>query len=440
MDKDENIKLVVGDATNMFPNGSLSGQASGFGQHENAYFWQSTEYKGNAYFGMFDSSSLLEPIGQLTNGDLLNKTPEEWEEQLNYIKVLVELLLKKNSNPTPDPISLEENEEEPAEEDVLTEARRNAAIRYSEASIDDDRDLNDMIELTDEQTADLEAFINENPEDLNTVEGETASDLVDTMFGLTELGDQLGESGNEQFINNYEEILDFVKELIKNLPEDQQQKILDLVETLLQVTERDNLLAFKTILQTLSKSIRGFDMYATGNGVDFTAVTQNGFGDPYNHGLRVFAQSDDWMAIGTANPFYGTQLWKLQEEPTKPTEPSEPVKNIFTITFNDQKGNVTTVKAEEGSEVAFPSDPTCDGFKFEGWFTEAKNGTKITSLIAEKDMTVYAQWTDLKKAESKNNKSADTSDQSNPVIYIVGVIAAVAVAGFVFKNRIHNTK
>ena len=181
-------------------------------------------------------------------------------------------------------------------------------------------------------------------------------------------------------------------------------------------------------------------MYATGNGVDFTAVTQNGFGDPYNHGLRVFAQSDDWMAIGTANPFYGTQLWKLKEEPTEPTDPSEPVKNIFTITFNDQKGNVTTVKAEEGSEVAFPSDPTCDGFKFEGWFTEAKNGTKITSLIAEKDMTVYAQWTDLKKAESKNNKSADTSDQSNPVIYIVGVIAAVAVAGFVFKNRIHNTK
>ena len=440
MDANENIELVVGDATNMFPNGSLSGQASGFGQHENAYFWQSTEYKGNAYFGMFDSSSLLEPIGQLTNGDLLNKTPEEWEEQLNYIKVLVELLLKKNSNPTPEPISLEENEEETVEEDVLTEARRNAAIRYSEASVYSDRDLDDMIALTNEQTADLEAFINEHPEDLNTVEGDTASGLVDTMFNLTSLGDQLDETGNEQFINGYEQILDFVKELIKNLPEDQQKKILDLVETLLQVTERDNLLAFKTILQTLSTSIRGFDMYATGNGVDFTAVTQNGFGDPYNHGLRVFAQSDDWMAIGTANPFYGTQLWKLKEEPTEPTDPSEPVKNIFTITFNDQKGNVTTVKAEEGSEVAFPSDPTCDGFKFEGWFTEAKNGTKITSLIAEKDMTVYAQWTDLKKAESKNNKSADTSDQSNPVIYIVGVIAAVAVAGFVFKNRIHNTK
>ena len=116
------------------------------------------------------------------------------------------------------------------------------------------------------------------------------------------------------------------------------------------------------------------------------------------------------------------------------------MKNIFTITFNDQKGNVTTVKAEEGSEVAFPQDPACDGFKFEGWFTEAKNGTKITSLIAEKDMTVYAQWTDLKKAEVKNDKSADTSDKTNIVIYVAGIIAALGVAGFIFKNRMHSAK
>ena len=449
MDKNEDIELVVGDATEMFPHGSLSGQHSGFGQHENTYFWQSTEYKGTAYFGMFDSSSLLEPIGQLTNGDLLKKKPEEWKEQLNYIKVLVELLLKKNSNPTPEPISLyenevETNEEETVEEDVLTEARRIAAIRYSESSVYSNRDLDDMIALTDEQTADLEAFINEHPEDLNTVEGDTAFGLVDTMFNLTSLGYQLDETCNEQFINDYEQILDFVKKLIKYLPEDQQKKILNLVETLLQVTERDNLLAFGTILETLSTSKRGFNMYATGDGVHFTTITQNGFDDPYNHGLRVFAQTDDWMAIGTANPFYGTQLWKLQEEPTEPTDPtnpSEPVKNIFTITFNDQKGNVTTVKAEEGSEVAFPQDPACDGFRFEGWFTEAKNGTKITSLIAEKDMTVYAQWTDIKKEEVKNDKPvADTSDKTNIVIYVAGIIAALGVAGFIFKNRMHSAK
>jgi len=79
MDKNENMELVVGDATEMFPNGGISGLGSGFGHHENQYIWQSTVYDGKMYFGTFDSSSLLEPIGQFTNGDLLNMTPEEWE-------------------------------------------------------------------------------------------------------------------------------------------------------------------------------------------------------------------------------------------------------------------------------------------------------------------------------------------------------------------------
>ena len=38
------------------------------------------------------------------------------------------------------------------------------------------------------------------------------------------------------------------------------------------------------------------------------------------------------------------------------------------------------------------------------------------------------------------SKSSDTSDTAIVTFYAIGVIAAVAVAGFVFKNRIHNTK
>ena len=55
-------------------------------------------------------------------------------------------------------------------------------------------------------------------------------------------------------------------------------------------------------------------------------------------------------------------------------------------------------------------------------------------------MTVYAQWTDLKKAEVKNGKSADTSDKTNIVIYVAGIIAALSVAGFIFKNRMHSAQ
>ena len=46
MDKNENMELVAGDATEMFPNGGISGLSSGFGHHENQYIWQSTVYDG----------------------------------------------------------------------------------------------------------------------------------------------------------------------------------------------------------------------------------------------------------------------------------------------------------------------------------------------------------------------------------------------------------
>ena len=42
---------------------------------------------------------------------------------------------------------------------------------------------------------------------------------------------------------------------------------------------------------------------------NFQTITANGFGDPYNHGLRVFAATDQGLCLGTANPFYGTQIW-----------------------------------------------------------------------------------------------------------------------------------
>ena len=47
--------------------------------------------------------------------------------------------------------------------------------------------------------------------------------------------------------------------------------------------------------------------------VNFSKVNINGFNDKYNYGLRTFVSSTDGLYIGTANPFYGGQLWKLNE-------------------------------------------------------------------------------------------------------------------------------
>ena len=70
-----------------------------------------------------------------------------------------------------------------------------------------------------------------------------------------------------------------------------------------------NIASVIKLLNYLRKAERGFDLYVSEDGVNFQTITTNGFGDPYNHGLRVFATTDQGLCIGTANPFYGTQVW-----------------------------------------------------------------------------------------------------------------------------------
>ena len=194
MDKNENMELVVGNSTKMFPNGSLSGLKSGFGRNENQYIWRMEVYDGKLYVGTHDASSLLECLGQFVNGNLLKRTPSEWKDQWNYLKALMKALATVDPNGTGNP-------------DTLAQT-----IKFS---------------------------------------------------------------------------YNFV---FKN------------------ITVRNIASAIK-LLNYLRTAKRGFDLYVTEDGVNFETVTIDGFGDPYNHGLRVFATTDQGLCLGTANPFFGTQIW-----------------------------------------------------------------------------------------------------------------------------------
>ena len=63
----------------------------------------------------------------------------------------------------------------------------------------------------------------------------------------------------------------------------------------------------------------GFDLYVTEDGVNVQVITRNGGfggGDRYNYGARTLVSgSDGNLYLGTANPFRGCQVWKLQVEP-----------------------------------------------------------------------------------------------------------------------------
>lgn len=194
MDKNENMELVVGNSTKMFPNGSLSGLKSGFGRNENQYIWRMEVYDGKLYVGTHDASSLLECFGQFVNGNLLKRTPSEWKDQWNYLKALMKALATVDPNGTGNP-------------DTLAQT-----IKFS---------------------------------------------------------------------------YNFV---FKN------------------ITVRNMASAIK-LLNYLRTVKRGFDLYVTEDGVNFETITIDGFGDPYNHGLRVFATTDQGLCLGTANPFFGTQIW-----------------------------------------------------------------------------------------------------------------------------------
>lgn len=56
----------------------------------------------------------------------------------------------------------------------------------------------------------------------------------------------------------------------------------------------------------------GFDLYRTVDGENWREVCCDGFGDKYNYGTRSFVTdpATDTLYMGTANPFYGCQIWK----------------------------------------------------------------------------------------------------------------------------------
>lgn len=166
MDKEENIELVVGDADEMFPNGGISGQGSGFGRNENQYIWKMQVYDGKLYVGTYDASSFLLPLDEYAND---KNASEEWKNQVD---------------------------------------------KYAVQLCDD----NNIVPKGVEQCAEY-----------------------------------------------------------------------------------------------LRKADFGFDLYVTEDGINFEAITTDGFGDKYNHGCRAFGVTNEGLCVGTANPFYGAQVWKLEK-------------------------------------------------------------------------------------------------------------------------------
>lgn len=265
MDENEEIRLVVGDADEMFPDDGLTGLGSGFDRNENQYIWRMQVYNNKLYVGTFDTSSLLEPIGQLTNGDLLKMTDEEWQSQIEYIKVLAELILNKYKTPQL-PVAA------PATLSISRDDARNMA-----------KSVNNAGKISRATAANAENVI------------ELAQEIENTA----------DEKASEEFIATYTELSKASKDMTISIGE-----IIDKIFTEENIAK---MTSFVKCAAYMSTAERGFDIFTLDSNLNVKTVTTNGFGDPYNHGCRTFAITDDNLIVGTANPFYGTQIWTLSD-------------------------------------------------------------------------------------------------------------------------------
>ena len=318
MDKDENIELLVGDATTMFPNGGISGIGSGFGHNENQYIWRMEVYDGKLYIGTFDTSSLLEPIGQFSNGDIIGMTPEQWATQLQYIKELLELLYEKNKT---NPVATYEMQATPETATPETAMYMDdMAVEVEDSFASEAAALTDMMEIAPDVLGNDTEVAVLSPE--NSVEDR-----------ITSLQD---------FSDYYETMLDQYEQLAAEY--DLGDDLKDAFEKLLNQETWDKIKSVLVCLNYMRTASRGFDMYVTSDGVNFETLTTSGFGDPYNHGLRVFAVTNQGLCLGTANPFYGTQLWIQRKTETKP-QPTAPA-------ATQKPTTVTATAAETTAPVA----------------------------------------------------------------------------------------
>ena len=325
MDKDENMELVVGDSTDMFPEGGISGLTSGFGRNENQYIWRMQKFDGKLYIGTFDTASLLEPIGQFSNGDIIDMTPEEWDSQVQRLRDLLNHLLDKKS--PDDPI---------VPVNTLADDDSNEAVEVD--------DSNEAADVDDEKTevakgfGDLSDALEDATGDLCDQAATMSQDFEDDAAYVQKIDGEIAYF--KSFADQYQDMLDSYENL-KQQYEDAYGTELpsDIQDALDKLLSEDNLKKLQSVLTCmcyLRDAERGFDMYVTEDGVNFTTLTTNGFNDPYNHGLRTFAVTNQGLCLGTANPFNGCQVWIQRKEnsenpidpgtpdPTEPTDPSQP--------------------------------------------------------------------------------------------------------------------
>lgn len=453
MDKNENVEMLVGDKNDTFPKGGSTGLGSGYDNHMNQYTWQTTVHEGKMYLSTMNTTTLLEPIAQFTNGDILNMNEKDWNNTVHYLRVFLRLLWGMGPTDPASAIATQSNDQNakvttqtmPSTDnpEALVDWARIQAGKDASAAQPQTTDAKSVssakpISLTAAQTKELVDGIKDGsivPGSLAASgSSDEASQLFDINNELDNLGSQLSDKGSADFANNYGEVTDAFFSIADIIPD----KFKGLYEMLVKLTSKANLKAYAKSLPYLAKSKRGFNLFeitdrsAANEGVTVGTVTDNGFGDPFNHGLRIFCDTDDYMVVGTANPFYGTQLWRVRN--------TQYAVNVSATEGGSASADVK--RAAKGSKVTLTATAN-KGYHFKEWNVlkgnvsiennafEMPDGSVSIQAVFEKDaVEPTTPTTPAKPATDTKPSTTPTGVTSTPSTgsSVLGMAVAAAVA------------
>lgn len=453
MDKNENVEMLVGDKNDTFPKGGSTGLGSGYDNHMNQYTWQTTVHEGKMYLSTMNTTTLLEPIAQFTNGDILNMNEKDWNNTVHYLRVFLRLLWGMGPTDPASAIATQSNDQNakvttqtmPSTDnpEALVDWARIQAGKDASAAQPQTTDTKSVssakpISLTAAQTKELVDGIKDGsivPGSLAASgSSDEASQLFDINNELDNLGSQLSDKGSADFANNYGEVTDAFFSIADIIPD----KFKGLYEMLVKLTSKANLKAYAKSLPYLAKSKRGFNLFeitdrsAANEGVTVGTVTDNGFGDPFNHGLRIFCDTDDYMVVGTANPFYGTQLWRVRN--------TQYAVNVSATEGGSASADVE--RAAKGSKVTLTATAN-KGYHFKEWNVlkgnvsiennafEMPDGSVSIQAVFEKDaVEPTTPTTPAKPATDTKPSTTPTGVTSTPSTgsSVLGMAVAAAVA------------
>ena len=109
---------------------------------------------------------------------------------------------------------------------------------------------------------------------------------------------------------------------------------------------------------------------------------------------------------------------------------------IHTVIFDDCPVSTenTVVQVENGTTVARPAEPVCEGWKFLGWYADASLTTPYDfSAPVTGDITLYAKWSkdapSISGEEEPQPPADETLTSTGDMAPLVTAVIAAAGAG-----------